>query len=95
MSEISILVAGDYSPKERFQKELDNNLFESLFPGVKEVISSCDYSVVNFESTIPTQDSRPIDKIVLAVLGLFLIFYSIFKCYNKIKDVDFFKELDV
>ena len=39
--------------------------------------------------------SRPIDKIVLAVLGLFLIFYSIFKCYNKIKDVDFFKELDV
>lgn len=63
MSEISILVAGDYSPKERFQKELDNNLFESLFPGVKEVISSCDYSVVNFESTIPTQDSRPIDKI--------------------------------
>ena len=63
MSEISILIAGDYSPKERFQKKLDNNLFESLFPGVKEVISSCDYSVVNFETTIPIQDSRPIDKI--------------------------------
>lgn len=63
MSEISILIAGDYSPKERFQKALDNSLFETLFPGVKELISSSDYSIVNFETTIPTQYSKPIDKI--------------------------------
>lgn len=49
MSDISILIAGDYSPKERFQKALENGLFESLFPGVKELISSSDYSIVNFE----------------------------------------------
>lgn len=63
MSEILILIAGDYSPKERFQKELDNNSYTDLFPGVKEVISSVDYSLVNFETTIPTNSSTPIDKV--------------------------------
>ena len=53
MSEISILIAGDYSPKERFQKELENNSYTDLFPGVKEAILSVDYSIVNFETTIP------------------------------------------
>ena len=37
---------------------------------------------------------RTLDRIVLIILGLFLIFYAIYKCYNKIKDVDFFKGLD-
>ncbi len=37
---------------------------------------------------------REIDIFVLIILGLFLIFYAIYKCYNKIKDVDFFKDLD-
>lgn len=37
---------------------------------------------------------RTLDKVVLIILGLFLIFYSIYKCYNKIKDVDFFKGLE-
>ncbi len=37
---------------------------------------------------------RTLDRIVLIILGLFLIFYSIYKGYNKIKDVDFFKGLD-
>ena len=63
MSEISILIAGDYSPKERFQKELENNSYTDLFPGVKEVILSVDYSIVNFETTIPTRESLPIDKV--------------------------------
>lgn len=63
MSEILILIAGDYSPKERFQEELDNNSYMDLFPGVKEVISSVDYSLVNFETTIPTNSSTPIDKV--------------------------------
>ena len=38
---------------------------------------------------------RTVDKMVLVILGLFLIFYSVYKCYNKIKDVDFFKSLDI
>mgnify|MGYP000466552960 FL=1 len=63
MSEISILIAGDYSPKERFQKELENNSYTDLFPGVKEAILSVDYSIVNFETTIPTRESPPIDKV--------------------------------
>lgn len=63
MSDISILIAGDYSPKERFQKALDDGSYKMLFPKVANVISSTDYSVINFETTIPTSDSKPIDKL--------------------------------
>ncbi len=44
---------------------------------------------------ITTIFENTVDKIILSILGLFLIFYANFKCYNKIKDVDFFKSLDV
>lgn len=63
MNEISILVAGDYSPKERFQTAIDTSAFYDLFPNIKELLSSVDYSVVNFETTIPTSTSKPIDKV--------------------------------
>ena len=46
MSDISILIAGDYSPKERFQKALDDGSYKMLFPKVANVISSTDYSVI-------------------------------------------------
>ena len=63
MNDISILIAGDYSPKERLQKVIDNGTYIDLFPGIREIVSSVDYSVVNFETTIPTINSKPIDKI--------------------------------
>lgn len=63
MSKISIMIAGDYSPKERFQKELDSGTYKELFPNVKNILSSVDYSVINFETTIPTSESKPINKI--------------------------------
>lgn len=63
MNDISILIAGDYSPKERLQKALDDGTYVDLFPGIRKIVSSADYSVVNFETTIPTINSKPIDKI--------------------------------
>lgn len=63
MSEVSMIIAGDYSPKERFQDAIDNGTYKNLFPGVKDLLCSVDYSIVNFETTIPTSDSTPIDKI--------------------------------
>lgn len=63
MSDISILIAGDYSPKERFQQALDDGSYKDLFPGTKEIILSATYAVINFETTIPSTDSLPIDKV--------------------------------
>lgn len=39
--------------------------------------------------------SKISNVIVLIILGVFLILYSLYKCYSKIKDVDFFSGLDV
>ena len=61
--DIEIIVAGDYSPKERVQKAIDSNKWQMLFPGVKELIQQADYSIVNFESTIAEKGDQPIDKI--------------------------------
>ena len=63
MSDIAILIAGDYSPKERLQKALDDGAYRELFPEVRGIVSTADYSVVNFETTIPTIDSKPINKV--------------------------------
>lgn len=63
MSEISVLVAGDYSPKERLQKALDDGTYTAMFSGVRDIVSSADYSIVNFETTVPTVDSKPILKV--------------------------------
>ena len=63
MSELAILIAGDYSPKERFQDALDKGNYPNLFPGLKNIISSVDFSVVNFETTVRTTESLPIPKI--------------------------------
>lgn len=61
--EIQIIVAGDYSPKERIQKAIDCNEWHNLFPGLKEILSDTDYSIVNFESTIAEPSDKTITKI--------------------------------
>lgn len=63
MSAVSLLIAGDYSPKERFQCLIDNDQYVDIFPGLESLFSSVDYSVVNFESTISSRESVPISKI--------------------------------
>lgn len=62
-NEISIIVAGDFSPKERLQRAIDCNEWQGLFPGVRELLNKADYSIVNFESTIANNSDKPIKKI--------------------------------
>ena len=62
-NEISIIIAGDYSPKERFQNRIDDNEWQGLLPGVEDLLLSADYSVVNFESTIAERSDSLLEKI--------------------------------
>lgn len=62
-NEIQIIVAGDYSPKERIQKVIDSNEWQRLFPGIEDLLTNVDYSIVNFESTIAEPTDKKITKI--------------------------------
>lgn len=63
MKDTSILIAGDFSPKERIVAIIDKGDIATSFPGVADIVKMSDYSIVNFESTIPTPQSHPIKKV--------------------------------
>ena len=45
------------------QKAIDNNEWQTLFPGIRDLVKNADLSIVNFESTIAEIGDMPIDKI--------------------------------
>ena len=58
-----ILIAGDFSPKDRLKSEIEKKQYQIIFSEIKPILSSVDYSIVNFESTIANPpDQRPILK---------------------------------
>ena len=57
-----ILIAGDFCPRNRTSKIIQNKKFERLFIDVRDLISSSKYSIVNFETCVAPLDSKPIDK---------------------------------
>lgn len=59
---MNILIAGDYSPRGDLQTAIDNKNYSSVFDDFKPCISETDYSIINFETTIPDVDSEPIQK---------------------------------
>lgn len=63
MSPIKLLIAGDFSPRERVQELIDGDCYKALFPRISDIIPSVDYSIVNFESVIPSSDSHRIKKV--------------------------------
>lgn len=63
MNDISILIAGDYSPKDRFQNAIDDGTYIGIFPGIRDIVTSVDYSVINFKTTVHTVQSITMDKI--------------------------------
>lgn len=58
----SVIVAGDYSPKDRISELLSNGQTEKIFSDIKSVLSEVDYSIVNFESAVVTDKSSLIKK---------------------------------
>ena len=59
---IKILVAGDFCPRERVEKLIENNSFNEIFGDVIKYTSQADYSIVNLEAPVVENNASPIDK---------------------------------
>lgn len=59
---ITILIAGDLSPKDRVARLFDDGNFQIVFDEVKTILDGVDYSLVNLESPIVEGMSKPIKK---------------------------------
>lgn len=91
---MKILIAGDYVPRNRLAALVEENKYNDIFGEVKNVISSADYSIVNFESPIVEEGDKPISKLGPNLRckpnGVDAIKYAGFKCAtlanNHIRD---------
>lgn len=59
---MKILIAGDYSPAYRIQKIIEEESYKSIFEEIRAINKNVDYSIVNFESCIPSKNDLPIVK---------------------------------
>ena len=60
---MNVLVAGDFAPKARLAKQIENGKFLEVFPeDIREVIKSADFSFLNFESPVVEEGDKPIPK---------------------------------
>lgn len=60
---MKLLIAGDFAPRARLANQIENRKFAEIFPeNLREIISSADFSFVNFESPIVEDSFSPISK---------------------------------
>lgn len=59
---ISVLIAGDYCPKERVATLINEGRFDTIFDPIKEIIDNSDYSIVNFECPVCEDAGQSIKK---------------------------------
>lgn len=59
---MKILIAGDFCPQQRVASLLDQEDYQSVFGGVKELLTVVNYAIVNFECPIVYGSERPIIK---------------------------------
>ena len=60
---MKVLIAGDFAPRARLAKQIENGKFSEVFSeDIREVIKSADFSFVNFESPIVEEGYKPIPK---------------------------------
>lgn len=57
-----IVIAGDYSPKDRVKELICSGMGSDVLEGVRAALSSVDYSVVNFETTLSDDKCQKIRK---------------------------------
>lgn len=60
---MKVLVAGDYSPRERISSIFDSDDYNVYFPELTKFTNSVDFSIVNFETCIADTTDQPIKKI--------------------------------
>lgn len=58
---MKVVIAGDYCPREQIAQMVEVGDY-SFFDGVRELIASADYSIVNLECPIVDGDALPINK---------------------------------
>jgi len=59
---MKVLIAGDYCPQNRVADLFEKRDFESVLGNVRDVISTVDYSIVNFECPVCDGSETPIVK---------------------------------
>lgn len=59
---MKILIAGDFVPRNRLVPLVEKANFENIFGEVRNIVSSVDYAIVNFESPIVEDGDIPIPK---------------------------------
>lgn len=57
-----ILICGDYCPNNRIKTIIDSGNYDRIFADIKPVVSSVDYSIVNFETIVKRDADVPIPK---------------------------------
>lgn len=60
---MKVTIGGDVSPQKRLEHILETRNFEQVFGELKPIFEKSDISIVNFETTIPAPDSKPIVKL--------------------------------
>ena len=56
-----VLIAGDYCPNARIALMVDKQDYV-FFDQIKDFVKQTDYSIVNFECPVVTEDVKPIEK---------------------------------
>lgn len=59
---MNILIAGDYCPKNRTKKILEDKQYEIVFSEVTKLTEKVDYSILNFECPVVINSAKPIKK---------------------------------
>lgn len=93
---MKVIIAGDFCPRYRVKECLERAEFETVFGEVKGLLSSSDYSIVNFECPIEGDASTPIKKsgphLCCSTKGLEAVRYMGFDCVtlanNHFRDFD-------
>ncbi len=58
----SVIIAGDYSPKDRVAKLIETGETNEIFEDIKKILIQSDYAIVNFESAVVSVHSKLIKK---------------------------------
>ena len=59
---VKIIIAGDFCPRDRVERHINNQEYNKVFGEIKPIIESADYAVVNFECPVVLDDAKPIEK---------------------------------
>mgnify|MGYP000887668262 CR=1 FL=1 len=59
---MNLIIAGDFCPRSRVAKLIEEKRYEDVFSQVKEITDKADYSILNFEAPVVINNAKPIEK---------------------------------